>query len=154
MQTFLQNTTPLPPGSARSHAINRSIGLFMAHDMRPYSVVENVGFRRMVRTLEPRYNIPSKTYFATNVVPKLYRLEEKLKEAKSVSLTTDEWTSRSANRFITVTVHFIESQWEIQNYVLQTRVFNESHTASNLSTILLKAVDEWSLFRERIGIPV
>ncbi|KAK6169559.1 hypothetical protein SNE40_020592 [Patella caerulea] len=159
MQSFLQNKSPLTPGSALAQLITRHIGLFIAHDMRPFSVVENTGFKKMVTILEPRYNLPSRTHFATNVIPRLYseskeKLSDKLNDASNVSLTTDGWTARGANSYVTITVHFIDQNWEIQNHVLQTRLFNESHTATNLSTILLNAVDEWKLNRDGLTIPV
>jgi hypothetical protein len=41
-------------------AITKCIGMFNAAEMRPYSVVENKGFKTMVKVLEPGYEIPSK----------------------------------------------------------------------------------------------
>ena len=45
----------------------------MTKDLRPYSVVDNAGFRYMVNTLELRYKIPCRTHFSESVVPKLYK---------------------------------------------------------------------------------
>ena len=49
-QTTLKAFASLPPVSARATAITRDIGVFIAADMRPFSVVENVGFRRLLHT--------------------------------------------------------------------------------------------------------
>ena len=46
---------------------------FIALDLRPYSAVDNMGFRTMVFTLEPRYKIPSRHYFTDTAIPMLYR---------------------------------------------------------------------------------
>ena len=54
----------LPSASPRSASITKSIACFICKDLRPYSVVENEGFRRMLHTLEPRYDIPCRKYFA------------------------------------------------------------------------------------------
>ncbi|KAG2467592.1 ADA17 protein, partial [Polypterus senegalus] len=48
----------------------KAIGVFVAADMRPYSVVQNKGFQHMIHVLEPRYDIPSRTHFSDNIVPK------------------------------------------------------------------------------------
>lgn len=37
-------------------AITKSIAVFIAKDMRPYSVMENEGFQHMINMLEPRYD--------------------------------------------------------------------------------------------------
>ena len=58
--------------SPRALECTKSIGMFMAKDLRPISVVDNPGFRYIVNTLEPRYKIPSRTYFAEKVIPQLY----------------------------------------------------------------------------------
>ncbi|RXN16687.1 zinc finger BED domain-containing 1-like protein [Labeo rohita] len=41
--------------------------------MRPFSVAENLGFRRLIHTLEPKYAIPSRAHFTHTVVPSLYK---------------------------------------------------------------------------------
>lgn len=63
---------PLGPKSARATEITRCICVFMAKDMRPFSVVENEGFRLLVNTLEPRYTIPSHPHFSQTMAA-LYR---------------------------------------------------------------------------------
>jgi tRNA (cytidine32/guanosine34-2'-O)-methyltransferase len=58
----------LPINSDRAQKIKRAIGLFMALDMRPFSVVENEGFRNLLHLLEPRYEMPSRAHFSENVL--------------------------------------------------------------------------------------
>lgn len=53
----------LPRSGNRATAITKSIGVFIAKDMRPYSVVENKGFQHMINVLEPRYDLPSRVHF-------------------------------------------------------------------------------------------
>ena len=55
--------------SPRHADITRSIGMFIAKDLRPYSVVENEGFKGMLTALEPRYDVPSRRHFAEKVIP-------------------------------------------------------------------------------------
>lgn len=65
--------TPLGQTSARAIETTRCIGVFMASDMRPFSVVDNEGFRLLVNTLEPKYCIPSHPHFSQSVMPALYK---------------------------------------------------------------------------------
>ncbi|KAL7849613.1 hypothetical protein SRHO_G00212360 [Serrasalmus rhombeus] len=71
-QTTLTNTfgPQLPQSSVRATAITRDIGVFIAADMRPFSVVENQGFRRLLHTLDPKYTIPPRTHFTRLNLPK------------------------------------------------------------------------------------
>ena len=59
----------LPSGSPRAASITKSIACFICKDLRPYSVVENEGFLRMLNTLEPRYDIPCWKYFTERQFP-------------------------------------------------------------------------------------
>lgn len=67
--------------SARAKVITASITRFIVKDMRPYSVVENGFFWDMIKTLEPRYNIPSRQHFTDKCVPELYnKVKNEVKE--------------------------------------------------------------------------
>ncbi|XP_016355543.1 zinc finger BED domain-containing protein 1 [Sinocyclocheilus anshuiensis] len=150
---------PLAPTSARAAEITRCIGVFMGKDMRPFSVVENEGFRLLLNTLEPRYQIPSRPHFSQTVMPTLYRetkskVVEVLRKADSVSITTDSWTSRATQGYLTVTAHVITSEWEMDNFVLQTRPLFETHTGANIAEVLKSAVSEWGLQKASRGIAV
>ncbi|KAJ8380238.1 hypothetical protein SKAU_G00010160 [Synaphobranchus kaupii] len=139
----------LPFASPRAASITKSIAGFICKDLRPYSVVENEGFRRMLTTLEPRYEVPSRRYFTDKAIPALYaetraKVEDALKSAERVALTCDGWTSRATESYVTITAHFIDN-WELQSYVLQTRVMHESHTGAHMAEVLEKATEEWKL---------
>lgn len=44
----------------------------IALDMNPFSIVEDCGFKRQIKELEPRYAVPSRIYFSRVVVPDIY----------------------------------------------------------------------------------
>ena len=99
-------------GSDRAKAINRAVGKMIAIDLRPFSVVENDGFKELVDLLEPRYDLPSRRYFADTVIPELYNevvrnLKADLHDAvPGVSLTTDMWQSHQKIEYMAVTMHW------------------------------------------------
>lgn len=141
---------PLLAASRRAKDITQSIGFFIANDMRPFSVVEDEGFRKLVHTLEPKYHIPSRTHFSKSVVPAMYesarvKVKEALQKGERVAITTDGWTSRTTQSYLTITAHTIDTEWEMKSFVLQTRVMFESHTGANIAAVLREAVNEWEL---------
>ena len=86
-------------------------------------------------------------HFSDKAIPKPYeKVKAVLKNAEFMALTTDGWTSRSMEGYITVTAHFIH-KWETKNYVLQTRRMDQSHTSENLSEVLTSAISERNLQR-------
>ncbi|XP_076135696.1 E3 SUMO-protein ligase ZBED1-like [Alosa pseudoharengus] len=136
--------------SARARRISTFVARFIALDLRPYSVVENDGFCDLVNELEPRYKIPRRQHFSEKRIPKLYiktkdDLKERLLRAERVAITTDAWTSCATDSYVTITVHYVTSDWELESHVLQTRVFNESHTGKNIGALLKEACVEWNI---------
>lgn len=143
-------TASLPQNSVRAQRITRCIGEYIAKDLRPFSVVDNEGFKRLVNMLEPKYKIPSRPHFSQTVLPALYKetrekVAQSLKQAECISITTDGWTSRATQSYVTITAHAMTSEWEIKAFVLQTRVLFESHTGHNIGEVLKAAVSEWEL---------
>ncbi len=55
---------------------------------------------------------------------------------------------------MTITVHYINDDWEIENPVLQTRPICEAHTSEDLAQVLREAVVEWKLDGPNASIPV
>lgn len=136
--------------SKRAMSITAAITHFICKDMRPYSVVENDGFRELLHTLEPRYTIPSRKHFSETCIPRLYNqvkneVKSELMNAERVAITTDGWTSCTTESYVTVTCHHIDNDWQMKNYVLQTRVLNDAHTGVNLGTVLTEACEEWNI---------
>ncbi|XP_041834229.1 E3 SUMO-protein ligase ZBED1-like [Melanotaenia boesemani] len=160
-QTTLTNTfaSPLAHNSPRAKAITRSIAVYIVKDMRPFSTVENEGFQEMIRTLEPKYSIPSRPHFSQMVMPELYRQVKAhvvavLGEATNVAITTDRWTSRATQSYVTITAHVITAEWEMVSFVLQTHPLFEKHSGSNIAQVLRDSVSEWKLERPKHGIAV
>lgn len=145
--------------SEKHKKITNAVGMFIAKDLQPFSVVGDLGFRNLIKTLEPRYSVPSRTTFSTKIIPDIYKttrrgIEDDLAKTQSFALTTDGWTSRATESYLTVTVHYMSPDWEMKSAVLQTRPLYESHTSAHLAEELTNAVTEWKLERPNITIPV
>ena len=47
--------------------------------------------------------------------------------------------------YMSVTVHYITSEWEMKNHCFQTREVDERHTAKNMTEELGMVLREWGL---------
>ena len=52
--------------------------------------------------------------------------------------------------YFTVTLHYVNSSWELRSVVLQTRQLSESHTAENLADVLKSCFSEWGIYPSQI----
>lgn len=149
-QTLDSTLHKLPAGSEKAQRITTSIAHFICKDLRPYSVVENTGFRNMIHTLDPRYIIPSRKYFSQTAIPEIYRevmaeVKQKLRRAERIALTSDAWTSRATASYVTFTAHYIAEDWALSSHVLQTKVMYESHTGANIAELLNNVTTEYCI---------
>lgn len=120
----------------------------MVTDMRPFSIVEDSGFKKLLNVLEPRYDIPSRQYFSSHIIPRQYeKAKEELSKqlvGKTPAFTADSWTSCATESYTTYTAHFLDDQWILRSYVLDT-VEDSCHTADNLAEITKTVFDKWNL---------
>jgi len=117
--------------------------------MMPIQTVEKEGFKRLVKKLDPRYNIPGRKYFST--LPAMYE-ECRDKLATTLSFfasTTDMWSSRTSEPYISLTVHYIDSDWKLLNSCLETSFFPEDHTGENIASGLREFLQSWRLEEDK-----
>ncbi|XP_078016760.1 E3 SUMO-protein ligase ZBED1 [Epinephelus lanceolatus] len=151
--TMKQALTPaLPPSSPHAKQITRLTGEFIADYMAPFNIVENRKFIQIFKVLEPKFKMPCRGHFSEKVIPEIYNetkqsVKDCLKNADCIALTTDGWTSRATQSYITITAQVINEKWESKSFVSQTRELSESHTGVNIADVLRKAVGEWELTR-------
>ena len=151
ISTFMQKKLNI--NSPRAKLISRKIGIFIAINLQPFSIVENEAFKDLVQTLDPRYAMPSRPYFSETIVPSLYnevreRVSRKVQNACAVSLMTDGWSSRATMSYTTVTAHFITDKWTLEERVLETLHTPESHTAEQVGDALYDTARRWNTIRE------
>ncbi len=92
--------TPYEKCSKRSKDITRAVSFFLAKDMIPLSTVERDGFRKLVKVLDSRYELPGRKYFSKTALPQLYedcrgKLENNLRKVRYFATTSDLWSSRT-----------------------------------------------------------
>lgn len=131
------------------------IGSFIASGLHSFSIVEERGFIALMKCAVPNFTVPSRTTSSRSVVPELYSatrhaVHEKLQSilktcAASIAITTDGWTSRAGDSFVAVTCHVLSEEFEPHNFVLACRSLRESHTASNLRSLLQGIFMDWGI---------
>ncbi|XP_056383565.1 E3 SUMO-protein ligase ZBED1-like [Hyla sarda] len=141
--------------SKRWNEITNAITIHLAKDMVPLSTVEKDGFREMIKTLDSRYVLPSRRYFSQTAIPALYlkhrtKLEADVATIPHFSATTDLWSSRSMEPYLSLTVRFISDDWVLHSRCLQTSFFPDDHIGELLSAGLQEALDSWGLSEQRL----
>ena len=89
----------------------------------PFRFVESKDFRELLMHLQPRFDVLSRSTLRHEIW-ELYE-EEKgklkrilLKHGGRVCLTTDTWTSIQNINYMSLTTHYIDSDWKLQKKIL------------------------------------
>lgn len=154
LESVIRKKTKYRPDDLRAREITRKITEMICLDNQPLSVVEDVGFKNLINFLDPRYDMPSRKYFSTIELPKLYDLTkkkvvERLKTAEYVSITTDMWTSTANDDYMAVTCHFVDNEFQWNHICLEVIPFPEiNHMGEAISTFLTDVLRDWNILQK------
>ncbi|XP_025022099.1 zinc finger BED domain-containing protein 1 isoform X2 [Python bivittatus] len=127
----------------------------------PPSIVDEPTFKSLLRTADPRYELPCRKYFCTKGIPEKYVAVRDivLKELMDVpwcGISTDIWRSDNQNRsYVTLSVHFISngssSSLAINSRCLKTFEVPEENTAETITRVLYEIFIEWGINTKVFG---
>lgn len=98
----------------------------------PLSIVEHVGFRRFVISLNLSFKIISRNTLKSDILKMFVSEKANLKKLFDghegrVAITTDMWTASHPKKgYMAVTSHFIDDQWILRNKTLRHLKFETS----------------------------
>ena len=103
----------------------------------------------LIAYLEPGYRIPSDTH-VTHLIERLYvsvktEVVKLLSNIEFLSITGDIWTSIATDSYLTVTVHYINENWEMLSIALGTLPLSESHTGQNIQSWVKELLNEFDV---------
>ena len=113
--------------------------MYIAKDAVPLSTVDKPGFQFMVSKLNPQYGLPSKWHFMDYEIPQLYSdvkdsvVVPALKQARFYAGTTDRWMNGSSNPYMTFTIHFTDTSWNLRSFCWDTAPLYADHTGQNIA---------------------
>ena len=71
-------------------------------------------------------------------------------ETDCIAITPDIWTSIATESYLTMTVHYLTSQWQMKSLISGTMPLSESHIAVNLVVWTKEMVDDCGISKEQI----
>ena len=140
--------------SQRQKKLDDALVEMVARDMQPSTIVEDKGFNKFVHLLDPKYQLPSRRSLMRKMPAKYdvvrQEVKDELNHASAVCLTTDIWTSRISQSYMTVTCHFIDNSWQLKSYVLET--FHLKTQQKNIASELIRIANEWSISEKVVAL--
>lgn len=99
----------------------------------------------MVWSLKKWYILTSYTYFSQVAVPELHengtaQVETELSPVEYYAASTELWSSWTTEPDVSLTVYFINEEFQLKSPCLQTVFFLDDHTSGNIATGMRKNV--------------
>ena len=115
-----------PPSSRRHKEITDAIAYIIAKDICPINTVSDPGFNKLINTLW--YVLPSRHHFSRIALPALYdecrgKVAREVSTALYFAITTDLWSSRTMEPYISLTLHYIDANFTMKTNCLQMAFF-------------------------------
>ncbi len=148
---MFESVTPYERTSKRHMEITQKVTECIAKDMMPLSTVTKPGFTALINTLDKRYSMPSHTYFSQVAIPELHKeCKQRVSAELKIAATSDMWSSRTAEPYQSLTVHFITEDLDLKARCLQTAYFPDDHTGENIAAGLREGLASWDLHEENL----
>ena len=156
----------LPAKSAKAADISKAIAIFLLKGLHAYDTVSEEGFKHLIWRLEPRYVIPHRTTFSRSIVPKLYEevraaqnayLKRVVNHLQSLTITTDMWTSRAKDPFISCTTQFIDNikeEFSLKHLVIDCKPFPHPHSAERICNAVYEMLDGIGVDTQKVKVYV
>ena len=64
--------------------------------------------------------------------------------------TTDLWSSGSCHPYLTLTVHFISTNWDLKSFCLDTAALYKDHTGHNIVDAISDIFENWNLGMKKL----
>src|SRR2546423_12962365 len=87
-----------------------------------FTVVEETNFISFIYSLNPNVKVPTADTIKNKIISFYETDKEKIKTIlqdvpEKISFITDCWTSPSFKSFLSLTAHFIDKEWMLQNII-------------------------------------
>ncbi len=158
-QTFARREK-MTRDNPRAKQITEVLTQFIVLDDQPLSVVDNVGFRRFVNVLEPKYEIPSRRHVTDIVLPQIHDAVKKhvvcmLHDIKAISFTTDIWScSVNPLSLISLTAQWIDGDFTLQQIMLHAKQFRGSHSGLAIASVFEEMLATWAIPKSSVHVVV
>nr|XP_046245767.1 uncharacterized protein LOC124059629 isoform X2 [Scatophagus argus]XP_046245768.1 uncharacterized protein LOC124059629 isoform X2 [Scatophagus argus]XP_046245769.1 uncharacterized protein LOC124059629 isoform X2 [Scatophagus argus] len=142
----------------RTEECHRAVTRYLVKGLHPSSTLESPWFREMTKTLNPKYQLPSRDELTNALIPSWYSVEKKhiirqLLQVSEAALTCDCWTSLAHDRYLTVTLHFI-MKGHMQQKVLRTKPVHDAQTDAVVSEQLGSVLEEFGVRDKVVAVTV
>ena len=128
---------------------DNSIVEYAADSFSSYAQLSSKAFKDLIRVANKLIKVKSRQTLSRHIKKKainiLNRIAKQLKKEKgslrSLGFTTDMWTSRTGDSFISLTVSYIDQNWKLRRWTPFVKFFPNAHKAVQIKIALDEMIE-------------
>lgn len=134
----------------------RQIAEMCCWDLESFNIVERPGFQKLLKSLNPRVNLPSNRTIATTALEDVYNVYKTKvmglisESPKNVTLVLDMWSDKFKRlSYINIKIHFCDD-FKLKVISLKTEIFPRPHTGVAVAEKISVSLAEFNLLEKNI----
>ncbi|GBP33612.1 Zinc finger BED domain-containing protein 4 [Eumeta japonica] len=141
---------------ARAREMDDLIGEMIALQNLPFHFVEGVGFRRVIQTALPNYQLRGHQFFTDHICEEIYtkmaiKIGQMLKQFLKLSFTMDIWSEPSVNvSLLSLTAYGISEDFTRRQIVLECASVQGSLTGDIVRDHVKRMLLKWNIQDEQL----
>lgn len=127
--------------------LKKSLAEVVISNEHRFSVIKSPGLIEFTNILDPRFVLPSRSTVAKDCMKVFADEKEKLKilmEGRRICLTTDCWTSNLNKKYVCLTGHWIDDEWNLHKKILGFRQV-ASHNRKAIGSEVELCLLDWGI---------
>jgi len=121
-------------------------------NLQPFSVVENKKWQDIVNTFDPKYCFHNRHTLKDQIMiyfeGKKIQVKAMINQiSEKVTFTADMWTSINNSAFLSLTIHYTDTNWKLKSFLLDIIpiLISVRHTGLNMTEALINIINEYNL---------
>ena len=111
----------------------------------------------MINVFDSRYRVSDKKTIKNLSIDYFRRSRANIQDDLNIipgklSLTADMWTSLNNDAFLGLTIHYINSEWNLCNFLLDIIPFTDRHTGKNIASAIKSVLIEFNLLEKTLAL--
>ncbi|XP_011860347.1 PREDICTED: zinc finger BED domain-containing protein 4-like [Vollenhovia emeryi] len=145
-------------GGSKAGEITNAILFMLAKDNMPFNTVKKEGFKYLIKTTVPLYNVPGRKSITKYMEEKYNYLssvtKDRLNTTQHISLTSDLWTDvLNTVSYLEMTAHYAFED-ELRSTTIGVTEVTERHTAEVLGRWIENIMDDWNIDKDNVVVMV
>jgi hypothetical protein len=142
-------------------AVKTALATWIARRMRPINIVEDEELKSLCDLFGVfggfNVDLPGRTSIRETIVTAADDLRAKLREELAAHsgfycVTTDIWTDRSTRSYMSLTIHYVDDRFKIQNKLLGVVPFPGKHDGVRIGEKITELLDKWGLDKSKCAM--